>query len=92
MTHIKTLALTLVGAVLVPGQLCRAGDGTVTGDTEYKYRRNESVSEATAPRDTQVRTTTTTTPRRTGPHWVRVGPQWYYLRSQLPWQPNAPGG
>ena len=92
MTTIKTLALILAGTVLVPGQLCRAGDGTVTGDTEYKYRRSESVSEVSAPRNTQVQTVTTTTSRRSAPRWVRVGSHWYYLRSQLPWQPNAPGG
>jgi hypothetical protein len=73
---------------LAPWTLCKAEDGTVTGDTRYKFTENDKASAKAK----VVQTAHTPKVRRVHLrrwHWRTRS---YYLHaSELPWWPNAPG-
>lgn len=92
MKHVTRLALAVIAGAMVPADFCNAGED-VPADTRYKYSENDTVSERQAPRTKTVQTVNTRTSRRDAPRWRRVGPNWYlYMRGEVPWSPNAPGG
>lgn len=93
MKRVKQLALTLLVSSIAPWPSCEAGDGTVTGDTRYKYSQREKVSEKPSESTKVVRTVNArTTTRRVAPRWRHLGAHWYYSRAaDIPWWPNAPG-
>jgi hypothetical protein len=92
MKRVTRLALIILASVILPGHLCNADDGTVTGDTRYKYSRTDNVFEKTSQK-VQVASTKEAVKNRRGPRrWQRVGAHWYYARAgEIPWWPNAPG-
>ena len=82
------LALIFLASGIVPWHSCDAGDGTVTGDTRYKYSQSDKSSDSTK----EVRTVKTRTTHRVAPRWRRSGTHWYYSRAgEIPWWPSAPG-
>lgn len=77
---------------LAPWTLCKAEDGTVTGDTRYKYSQSDKVAENRAETTKVVRTVNTPKVRRVHLRRWHWGARSYYLHaSELPWSPNAPG-
>lgn len=92
MKRVTQLALTLLASSIGPC-LCTAGDGSVTGDTRYKYSQSEKVSEKPGESTKVVQTVNArTTTRRVAPRWRHLGAHWYYSRAgEVPWWPNAPG-
>lgn len=93
MKLVTRLAPILLASIIVPVDLCRAGED-VPADTRYKYSQRDSASEKPAPRVKTVETTTANTriSRRNAPHWRRFGTSWYYVRAgEVPWWGNAPG-
>lgn len=92
MKRFTQLALPLLVISVVPWHSCEAGDGTVTGDTRYKYSQSEKVSEKPAESTKVVQTVNARTTRRVAPRWRHLGAHWYYSRAgEVPWWPNAPG-
>jgi len=87
----KRFTLVLVISIgLLPGLVCKAGDSSVTGDTDYKYpHRSGSVttqqSANSAPRYAHVRTHRFWWLTR---DW-RISYYWHAYNT--PWWPNAPG-
>lgn len=89
LTIMKRFTLVLVISIgLLPGLVCKAGDGSVTGDTSYKYPHESgsmtvqrSVRQNRQPRITQARL------KRAG-----FCHDSYCARAvTCPWFPNAPG-
>lgn len=89
----KRFTLILVISIgLLPGLVCKAEDGSVTGDTDYKssHSSNSAVavgrSANAAPRHAQARNYRS---------W-RLTRDWrfsyYWHARNTPWWPNAPGG
>ena len=86
------LTLIFLASGIVPWHLCYAEDGTVTGDTRYKYSESDKVAERPAESTKVVQTANTPRIRRVAPRWWHSGAHWYYARAgELPWWPNAPG-
>jgi hypothetical protein len=86
------LTLIFLTSVVVPWHLCDAEDGTVTGDTRYKYSQRDKVSERPAESTKVVQTANTRKTHRVAPRRWHIGAHWYYLHAgELPWWPNAPG-
>jgi hypothetical protein len=82
--------VVMISIGLLPGLVCKAGDGSVTGDTDYKYpHRSSSMttqqSANSAPRYAQVR------PHRFWPLARDWRISYYWHAHNVPWWPNAPG-
>jgi hypothetical protein len=93
MKRLPQLAVILFVSSISPWHSCEAGDGTVTGDTRYKYSQSEKVSEKPSESSKVVQAANVrTTTRRVAPRWRHLGAHWYYSRAgEVPWWPNAPG-
>jgi hypothetical protein len=88
MMHMTRLTLIFLASSIVPWYSCDAGDGTVTGDTRYKFSKSDKALQESA----KVAQTENRKIRRVAPRWWRVGTHWYYARAgEIPWWPNAPG-
>ena len=92
MKHMTRFALIFLASSILPWPLCYAEDGTVTGDTRYKFTESDKVSERPAENTKVVQTANTRKVRRVSPRRWHSGAHWYYLRAgEIPWWPNAPG-
>ena len=92
MKRITSLALIFLASSIAPWHSCDAGDGTVTGDTRYKYSQRDEVADKPTEKTKVVQTVNARKTRRVVPSWRYSGGHWYYLRAgELPWWPNAPG-
>lgn len=92
MKRIPRLALILLASGTLPWQSSQAGDGTVTGDTRYKYSQTDKVTEEPAESTKVVQSAKTRKMRRVMPRWWHSGAHWYYDRAgHIAWWPNAPG-
>lgn len=85
------LTFVLLATGMAPLPTCDAGDGSVTGDTRYKYSQRDRLPEASQ-ENAKVERTANRQRRRLAPRRRHFGSHWYYLRSaEIPWWPNAPG-
>ena len=94
MKRLTRLTLIFLASGLVPWHSCDAEDGTVTGDTRYKFSQRDEVAEKPAEKAKVVRPANTWKKRRVAPRWwhSKAKPNWYYSRAaDIPWWPNAPG-
>ncbi|PYJ27196.1 MAG: hypothetical protein DME89_10035 [Verrucomicrobia bacterium] len=86
MKRVAFLALITVGFIPT---LCKAEDGSVSG--EKKYSSSETAIDQTERKNVSPRRSASTAQRR---HYrqVHFRPDWYYVRAyHSPWWPNAPG-
>lgn len=92
MKRITSLTLIFFASSLAPWQSCDAEDGTVTGDTRYKYSKLDETAVKPVEKAKVTKTANTRKTRRVAPRWRYTGANWYYLRAaEVPWHPNAPG-